>query len=102
MDEASFPAAPFKLPSFGASEAELTESFPSGRSSNGHVCQTPNLNHPITEGQVVVLSTPERYSEDWLAAPVLAEKQSLPMMIAEIALWGGGVTCSFPLLLPPS
>jgi hypothetical protein len=23
---------------------------------------------------------------------VLAEKQSLPMMIAEIALWGGGVT----------
>jgi len=91
MAEAGFPEAAFKLSSFEASEVQLTDSLPSGRTPNGHVCQTPNLSL-IAEERVVILSNPERYSEDGPAAPVLAEQRSLPMMVAEIGLWSGGVT----------
>jgi hypothetical protein len=71
----------------GASEAQV----PAEYSSTGHVCQTPNLDHSIVQERIVILAAPaQRIAERGFLGSTAGP--SLPRTMAEIGLWGGGVT----------
>jgi hypothetical protein len=75
------------------------------RSPAGHVCQTPNLNHLITDERVVILATTEPVeAKDTPASEArlpfsMPLPVSLPINMGKIALWGGGVAAFVALPL---
>jgi hypothetical protein len=91
MSMASFPITPppFLKSSDGVSEEQVPAECP----STGHVCQTPNLDHLITQERIVILAAPaHRIAERGFVASKPTAGRSLPRTMAEIGLWGGGVT----------